>query len=234
MNDFHYAISLAQTLYEVEGDMEDLEEIGLVAYNFIGNKNIRLYKATIPVNCEDGSIQLPCNVDIIEAVTFNDLEDWNYTSNSKEYGDVQSLYTENYIESRKIFNNPLYLSGKYVQYERVGNTLYVNKSLGKVTILYHGLLLDDDGLPQINDKEAIAIADYIAYTYFYKKAIRTNNKNLFELAQDLNRKWLFHCDAARVPEHISQNEMDQILNAKTSWDRKVYNKSYKPVRSQGG
>ena len=36
---FHYAISQAQTLYDVEGDMEDLEEIGLIAYNKIGNKN---------------------------------------------------------------------------------------------------------------------------------------------------------------------------------------------------
>ena len=38
MNNFHYAISLAQTLYDVEGDTYDLEEIGLIAYNFIGNK----------------------------------------------------------------------------------------------------------------------------------------------------------------------------------------------------
>lgn len=37
-NNFHYAISLAQTLYDIEGDDDDLEEIGLVAYNFIGNK----------------------------------------------------------------------------------------------------------------------------------------------------------------------------------------------------
>lgn len=30
--DFHVAISQAQTLYDVEGDQEDLEEIGLIAY----------------------------------------------------------------------------------------------------------------------------------------------------------------------------------------------------------
>jgi hypothetical protein len=41
--------------------------------------------------------------------------------------------------------------------------LYVNKGLGKVTVLYHRELLDEDGLPEINDKEAIAIAEYIAY-----------------------------------------------------------------------
>ena len=29
---------------------------------------------------------------------------------------------------------------------------------------------------------------------------------------------------------MSQNDMDQALNAKTSWDRKQYNKSFKPIR----
>lgn len=229
INNFHYAISLAQMLYDIEGDMEDLEEIGLIAYNFIGNKNTKLNKVILDVNCEDGSIQLPCDVDIIEAVTYCGLEDWNYTSNKKEYGDYQSLYTESYIESQKAFLNPLYVSGKFVEYKRVGNTLYVNKGLGKVVLLYHQILLDEDGLPQINDKEAIAIAEYIAYVYKYKEAIRTNNQNVLKMAQELKQQWLFHCDAARVPEHVSQEEMDQILNVQTSWGRKMYNKSYKPI-----
>ncbi|WP_370841472.1 hypothetical protein [Gemmiger formicilis] len=51
LNNFHYAISLAQTLYDIEGDDDDLEEIGLVAYNFIGNKNTRLYRASLGINC---------------------------------------------------------------------------------------------------------------------------------------------------------------------------------------
>ena len=65
-------------LYDIEGDIEDLEEIGLIAYNFIGNKNTRLYRATLDVN--NGIAKLPCNCDIIEAVTYCG-EDWNYTSN---------------------------------------------------------------------------------------------------------------------------------------------------------
>jgi hypothetical protein len=77
-NNFHYALSLAQMLYDIEGDIDDLEEIGLVAYNFIGNKNTRLYRGTLDVN--NGEIELPCNCDIIEAVTYCG-EDWNYTSN---------------------------------------------------------------------------------------------------------------------------------------------------------
>jgi hypothetical protein len=46
----------------------------------------------------------------------------------------------------------------------VGNTLYVNKGLDTVNLLYHANILDEDGLPDINDKEASAIAAYIAFT----------------------------------------------------------------------
>lgn len=225
-NNFHYALSLAQMLYDVDGDTDDLEEIGLVAYNFIGNKNTRLYKATLDVT--DGVAMLPCNCDIIEAVT-QCGEDWNYTSNQKDNGDIRSAYIENYIESRKSFSDPFYISGKFVKYKRSGDLLYVDKNLSHINILYHGIELDEDGLPTLNDKEAIAIAEYIAYVYKYKEAIRTNNKNVLQMAHELKQQWLFHCDAARVAEYVSQEEMNKILDVQSSWGRKTYGKSYKPI-----
>ena len=226
---FRYALTLAQTLYDVEGDTDNLIDIGLVAHNFIGNKFTQLHKEILDVNCEDGSIQLPCGVDMIEAVTYCGMEDWNYTDNIKPNGDLSSLYTENYIESRKAFLDPHYISGKFVKYRKVGDKLYVNKGLGKVQVFYHSLILDEDGLPAINDKEAIAIAEYIAYVTKYKEAIRTNNQNVLRMAQELKQQWLFHCDAARVPEHVSQNEMDQILDALTAASWKTHGKSFKPI-----
>lgn len=222
---FKYALTLAQTLYDIEGDTDDLIDIGLVAYDFIGNKETQLYKVQLNVNCLDGSIQLPCGVDAIEAVTYCGLEDHSNKPHEQQF----SLNTESFIESQKAFLDPHYISGKYVKYRKVGDKLYVNKGLGKVIVLYHGQLLDSEGLPEINNKEAIAIADYIAYTIKYKEAIKTNNANTLQIANQLKQQWLFHCDAARVPEHVSQNEMDSILDAQTTWDRKMYGKSYKSI-----
>lgn len=222
---FKYALTLAQTLYDVEGDTDDLLDIGLVAYDFIGNKETQLHKVKLNVDCSDGSIQLPCGVEAIEAVTYCGLEDHSNKPHEQQF----SLDTESFIESQKAFLDPHYISGKYVKYRKVGDKLYVNKGLGKVIVLYHGQLLDSEGLPEINNKEAIAIADYIAYTVKYKEAIKTNNTNTLQIANQLRQQWLFHCDAARVPEHVSQNEMDSILNAQTTWDRKMYGKSYKSI-----
>lgn len=42
--------------------------------------------------------------------------------------------------------------------------------------------------------------------------------------------WSNACDAARVPEYISQNDMDLVLDTVSSWDRKMYGKSYKAIK----
>lgn len=229
MNDFNYIYTLANSLYGLELDPEEFEELGLTAWNLIGNKTTRLYRYCTKVSCQDLSIQLPCNCDIIEAVTYNH-EDWNYSTNLTVNGDYNSQFTEQYIEARKLYQNPLYASGKYAKYERVGDILYFDKDYGQITILYKGIILDEDGLPQVTEKEALAIATYIAFAKKQKQGWITNNQNLIQMAQYLYQQWLKYCDSARVPLYINQNEMNEILDSKSSWNRKIYNKSYKPIK----
>lgn len=228
MNDFNYIYTVANSLYGLELEPEQFEELGLTAWNLIGNKTVRLYNYSADISCDDLSVQLPCNCDIIEAVTYNH-EDWNYSTNKTVNGDYNSQFTEQYIEARKLYQAPLYISGKYAKYERVGDTLYFDKDYGKVNILYKGVILDEDGLPQVNEKEALAIATYIAFATKQKQGWITNNQNIIQLAQYLYQQWLKYCDSARVPLSIDQNTMNQVLDAKSSWNRKVYNKAYKPI-----
>ena len=63
----------------------------------------------------------------------------------------------------------------------------------------------------------------------YKEALQTNNPNLLRIAQGLQIRWNALVDEARCPEELDQNSMDEILDVKTSWDRKVYGKSYFPL-----
>ena len=228
MNDFNYIYTVANSLYGLELEPEQFEELGLTAWNLIGNKTVRLYNYSANISCDDLSVQLPCNCDIIEAVTYNH-EDWNYSTNKTVNGDYNSQFTEQYIEARKLYQSPLYISGKYAKYERVGDTLYFDEDYGKVNILYKGIILDEDGLPKVNEKEALAIATYIAFATKQKQGWITNNQNIIQLAQYLYQQWLKYCDSARVPLSIDQNTMNQVLDAKSSWNRKVYNKAYKPI-----
>ena len=95
INNFKYAISLAQMLYDIDiNDMDTLIEIGLVAYNFIGNKNTQLSSEIVNVDRRSGLVKLPCKADLVEAITYPYMEDWSYTSNTKNFGDFNTLNVE--------------------------------------------------------------------------------------------------------------------------------------------
>jgi hypothetical protein len=130
MNNFKYALSLAQMLYDVDiNDMDTLIEIGLVAYNFIGNKNTHLKSEIVNVDRRSGLVKLPCKADLVEAVTCPNVEDWSHTSNVKNFGDFNTLNVEQYIEQAKQHTDPLYRSGRLVKYRREGNYIYVTEDI---------------------------------------------------------------------------------------------------------
>ena len=227
-NKFYYVAVLLEQLYGITIPDESLEEIGLVAWNYIGNKRCRLYRYSACSDSE-GKIELPCNVDIIEGITY-DFEDWEYVTNSTPEGNLNSAYVEHYIEARKEFQDPLYIRGKFIKYEQVGDTLYIQKPNAKVNILYKGIILDEDGLPELTDKEAMAIATYCAYTVKFKEGLMTNNTGILNIAAALKAQWYVQVDQARSPEYLTQNEMNEILDAKSNWNRNIHNKSYKYTR----
>lgn len=225
--DIHYAQYLANELYGIEIPTDKFEELALIAWNHIGNKTCRIYRFFGAVDCHDNSITLPCNTLHVISVC-GALEDWEHVTNKHWNGDPDSFAIEHYIERTKMFTDPLYQPGKFLHYEQVGNKLYFDKLYPFVGILYRGVVMDcDSDLPEINDKEANAIAAYIAYTQKYKEGLQTMNNNTIQIAQMLKQDWLIKCDQARTPEYINHNEMDQILNAKTNWNRKQFNKSFK-------
>lgn len=229
MENFYSIINQANLLYGLEMNEDDMIDVGLIAWNKIGNKQHKLYRLRANIDCDTLTVQLPCNCDEIEAVTY-DFEDWNYTSNTSINGDYNSSFTEQYIEGRKVYQNPFYVSGKYAKYRRLNDTLQFDKNYGAVNILYKGVELDDDNLPYLTQKEVDAIACYCAYVKKFKEGISTHNQAILAESQLLEQKWLKLCDAARVPSYINQNEINEILDAKTSFNRKIFNKSYKPVK----
>jgi len=56
--------------------------------------------------------------------------------------------------------------------------LYFTHNYGKINVLYKGVLVDEDGLPELTDKEANALATFVAYTQKYKEGLLTNNPNI--------------------------------------------------------
>lgn len=222
---------LANQLYGVKMPEEDFEELGMIAFNKIGNQRYKLKSTYIEVG-NDGIIELPCECDAIESLNY-DFEDAMYNSPIYSEGDMGSIVTEEYIEGRKVSMSPFYQSGRYVKYVMVDdNTIQVKEApVGtKLHLLYKEFILDNEGLPKVTDDEALAIATYIASIDYFKRGLATNNANLITLSSNLTKKYAVQVDQARIPTYLSQNDMNEILDARTSHDRKIYNKSFKPLR----
>lgn len=228
---FNQAMYQANILYGTNfTNADDFAEIALIGWEAIGNKKTRLYKFVGHPD-EQGIVQLPCNCEegCIEAVVAPH-EDWNYTSNIHNYGDLRSEWIEEWIEHWKFERHPLYASGHYVHYKQFGTQLQILEPVHVVLVIYKGIILDEEGLPELNEKEMKAIATYVAYVTQFKEAIQTKNQAAMQFAQKLEQMWNAQLDNARTPAgQLSQNDFDNIANAKSRWPGKVYGKSYKPL-----
>lgn len=231
MLNFHYVAVLLDMMYGMELEDQDLEEYGLLAWGLIGNRNRKLYKFQAQINPIDNSVTLPCNAldvngdNCVELVTAQ-TEDWETVTNYSDYGNQYTSFVEQGIEAEKYYQGFYYLPGKVLKYEKVGDKLYFTHNYGTVNILYKGILADEDGLPELTDKEATAIATYIAYIMKFKEGLQTNNAAITNQAIQLQALWNKQCDQARI-SYLNQNDMDQILDVKGSWNRKSYGKGIK-------
>lgn len=227
---FYAALTHLEDLYGVQMGDDDFESVAYTAWQHIGNRECRTYRAELfPfLDKETGkyAAQVPCNCTIIEAITAF-YEDYHSTSSKENYPNTFNSVTEQYIESGKSEQPTDYLEGRLVHYEQVGDMLYFSEPYRSLKILYKGIYADDDGLPYLNFKEVDAIACYCAYTALFKKALKAMDQNSLQMATALQQMWLKKCSQARTPEYLNQNEMDHILDAHSSWNRKVYGISFK-------
>lgn len=226
LNNFKSIYSEANILYGTVVDTNNFEDIALNGWQLIGNKQCKLYRYI--TNTVNKRIKLPCNVEEIEAVT-SFPTDANISSNLSSYPNVYNQWVEDYIDSWDINKSSFHVKGSLLKYQLEGDELVFNKDYSEVTILYKGIIVDEEGLPYLNDKEVQALAAYCAYIDMYKKSLVQRDGNLLQLANVVKADWLRLCNAARVPNSISQNEMNDILDVVTRWDRKIYNKSFKPI-----
>lgn len=220
------AYGLAETLYGASVTSDDFEELALNAWELINNKHTRLYSYIGDTECKE--LKLPCNVSVIESVHIP-IEDAKVTGPHFNGFDNGGAFTERYVEHFKWNTDPLYSSGKLIKYREEDGTLVFSRDYRGVKVVYHGVIVDEEGLPLVTSKEMRAIAAYVAYMSMYKKSLVNRDATAFQFAQTLKEDWLRSCNAARVPDHLSLNDMNDILEVRVRWDRKQYGKSLKPI-----
>ena len=224
---FYSALTYVKDFHGIAMNPDEFESLAWHAWNHIGNKQTKLYKMSAIIT--DGKVDLPCNVENLEMVTAN-IEDFLKPENiSRE--DYSFLTVESFIEGRKRYQSPFYISGKMIEFELIDNTMYFNNLEDIVIyILYKGIIADEEGLPSLNYKEMEAIANYCSFIYLRKKGMMTKDQSLLQMSQLIQGEWKRSCDDARTPLYLDQNYMNQLLDIQASWDRKRFGKSYKAFK----
>lgn len=227
------ALSQLYEFHGVELDEDTFETYALSAYKKIGNKECKLYRIRlIPEMDIEGNwfVCKPCNLDSIEAITL-DYESAQETSAITNIAGSINHEIEQWIEGTKSMPAHLYLPGKFVKYRELGDRIYFTQPYGAVNVLYKGQFVDEDGLPYINDKELEAIVAYCLYAFDQKQGRLTKDQATLQIAQLEYQTWQRLCSEARNPISISQNTMNEILDAMSSWEVHNYGtSSTKPIR----
>jgi len=160
LNNFNSVYPLITDLYGIDADTDSFENVALVAWEKIGNKHTRLYRYI--GDTEECILKLPCNVCFIESVHIP-ITEAQITSNKLDFVNTDAIFVENYIDVWKANIDPFDGGGKYVKYQEGDNVLYFTRDYHGVKVVYHGILVDDEeGLPLISEKEAYAIAAFVA------------------------------------------------------------------------
>lgn len=102
-----------------------------------------------------------------------------------------------------------------MSYRQEGDSIVLDVDCPHVTILYHGIIVDEEGLPYLTEKEVQALAAYCAYMDMYKKSLIQRDGNLFQMANAVKADWLRLCNSARIPMHLTQNDINDVLDVKT-------------------
>jgi hypothetical protein len=221
---FKSVLAHLHTFHGIHLNTDTFEEYALHAWDKIGNKEVGLYTYSGPTS--NRKLKIPCNVDIIEAVTSDEV-DFQKTDNIRAYN-YTNLAQESMVEADKTLSSPYYTSGKLLEFQIIEDELIFKRDYPKINILYKGLILDEEGFPYLNYKEVEAVANYCAYVETRKKGMVSKDKATIEISQLLKAEWEKSCAHARTPIYLNQNQLNEILEAQNSWDRKRYSTSFKP------
>ena len=173
---------------------------------------------------ENGEVPLPCDVSAVEAATLDmDIfETWKGTP-IDEQGKRVGMKTLNMDHSPVSMPTGL----PYIDFQVTReDSIQVTPSLkGQyVYVKAKTYITDRDGELLFTNKQIRAIMYYVIAIKAERDYLTGNTGIDPEKAMKRAQKLVA---ASRVPDELSDNEIDRILNVKVSFDRKMYNKDFK-------
>jgi hypothetical protein len=231
-------LPVLKTMYGLHMDEYDYIDIAVDTLRNIKHFGITEYVSYITASAA-GKVSLPCNMDTIDAVTTEEMGRKAY-STRVEFEMDGILNTDTFYTMERIMTSlgrmaPPGLAGSvgkgYISYQLEGKTINVGKEYAgkRIAIAFTGIATDLEGLPLITRKQANALAATTARVIAVKGANRGDKAlaSMVEYYTGISGRLI---QAASIPEDITDNELDEVLNAKTTFNKKSYNRPTKYSR----
>lgn len=222
----------AQQLYAVSMNEDDFIEMAYDIWRSLGNIATKLTRYFIKVPA-DYIIELPFQCEFIDSVSLVDKLDTmsTFDSGGRKDRHVPSVSVRSNLPG--INESVTSTKGMSVNYITVGEhaiKITSTDTFGTdIMIVYRALDLDTDNLPLLNDKEVEAIAAEVARRDLVRKAfmgVGLKDKSHATLLQYIVGEATRLMAAAKITENINDDNIDKLLDIKTSWDRKQYKRRF--------
>lgn len=230
-------ITVLKTMYGMHIDEYDYLDIAVDSLRNIKHFGITPYIAYITVD-RYGKALLPCNMHSIDAVTTEQMGRKAFdTRVVVEMDDMINTDTYYFVDnvmrglgwSWGTASGLAGVSGKgYISYMLEGKSISVGKeySGARIAVAFTGMAIDLEGYPFITRKQSNALAAVCARVLAVKGANR-GDKGLASMVEYYTGLSGRLVQAASIPEDITDNELDEVLNCKTTFNRKSVNRPTK-------
>lgn len=220
---FLNAMYAAQEQYALNIKEDEFIELGYKVWRDIGNIAVVTQRLVVAVP-DDYVIELPIGCEFISSVTVLDPIVSTYYNSSGAVTDTSDTVQYN----PKINESINSTSGQSVNYVLEDNAIRITsvEALNaEILLVYKSILIGDDGLPLLNDKEVAAIAAEVTRRITVRDAFKgvATQKNMLEYITAEAARCM---QAATIAEKINDDELDKMLDIKTAWDRKVFGRRF--------
>ena len=244
--DFMYGKFLLKELFDITKHEDDYIEHAYNVWRDIGNiaTATHAFEFIVP---QDRKVMLPCNMEFVEAVSRGEhwvdrwgehysafIVDGHMGNNNQHLADSIVRNTAQY-DHHDTQTSHLHPGGEFLPYNFAGSPgnwhlTFDEKFVGESGVcIYRGVVIDKDGNPLLNRKEAEAIAYRMAFLDTQKRAFMRDPAAL-QMMSYIQGEAGKKMAAAKIPEHITQNQWNRILTTMVRHDRKVFNSSYKTMQ----
>lgn len=230
-----------KTKYGLTIDEYDYIDFAVDALRDIRYYGTTEYYATCEVD-EEGNIPAPCNAFSIDAVT-SLKQGLKQFGSRMEYKLLQEYGTDSFYTARKVADSSdwkLGTSGLTKYDDRIGyisyylidsNLIHVGEEHAgnSIVVAFTGISVDKEGYPMITRKQANALAVYSGKYMIIKNLARGNAKQA-QLLEFFIAESGRLMQSASLPEDITDNELEELMDAKTSFNRKSFRRPMKYSR----